>query len=150
MNVGDLCQRDVLTVSRLAEVSAAAQLMRQGHVGYVVVVEPGVAGQRHPVGVLTGRDIVFEVLAVARDPARVCVGDVMTQPAITIRESDSAAKALQEMRRVDVRRLPVVGPHDELVGIVAVDDVLNVVASTLQSVAGSIRNDRWIEVRSRR
>jgi CBS domain-containing protein len=149
MNVGDLCQREVLTVSRSSDVIKAAQLMRQGHVGYLVVVEPGEVERQRPVGVLTDRDIITEVLATGRDPARVHVGDIMTQPPITVRESESADKALQEMRRVEVHRLPVVGPHDELVGVVALDDVLSVVASTLQSLARSIRNDRWIEGKPR-
>jgi Mg/Co/Ni transporter MgtE len=49
------------------------------------------------------------------------------------------------MRRLGVRRLPVVGEYGQLVGILSLDDVLDVLADELQDVAGSIRNGRRIE-----
>ena len=64
MKVGDLCAKSVVTVDGSAGLSAAAEMMRDKHIGYLVVVEPDV---RHnafrPVGVLTDRDLVVAVLA---------------------------------------------------------------------------------------
>jgi CBS domain-containing protein len=128
------------------ELATAARLMREKHIGYLVVVEPE-AGETFfkPVGVLTDRDIVVTVVARETDPRTLTVGDVMTRQPVVAREEDSSATALQEMRRIGVRRLPVVGPRGQLVGILSLDDVLDGLAAELQNVAGSIRNEQRIE-----
>ena len=91
MKVGTICQRLVSTVNRSDEVSAAARLMRDAHVGYYLVVVQTVASGRapHPIGVLTDRDLVVMLLARDVTPSAVSVGDVMTANPVTIRESDS-------------------------------------------------------------
>ena len=64
MNIGKLCQRSAVTVRRSDELTTAAQIMREKHIGYLVVVEPDLAqGGMRPVGVLTDRDIVIAVVA---------------------------------------------------------------------------------------
>jgi CBS domain-containing protein len=143
MEVGTICQRLVFTIRRFDEVIRAAQLMREKHVGYLVVVE--LDPLPRPVGVLTDRDIVVGVVAREVDPKAVCVGDIMTANPITARESDSMETALQKMREFGVRRLPIVNDRRELVGIVAIDDVLKVFAGDAQEVVKVIRNERQIE-----
>ena len=118
MNAGAICQRLLITIGRSDEVTRAAQLMRDKHVGYLVVVEPHpVEGCLRAVGVLTDRDIVVTVVARQVDPAAVRVGEIMTPDPVTIAESAPVAQALQELRRVGVRRIPVVGLRGELVGV---------------------------------
>jgi CBS domain-containing protein len=97
------------------------------------------------VGVLTDRDIVVGVIARGVDPKVVCVGDIMTVDPITVRESDSVEAALHRMREFGVRRLPVVNDRRELVGILAMDDVLQVMAGDAQEVVKVIRKERQIE-----
>ncbi len=140
MDVSTLCCRDPLTIRRPTEVIKAAQLMRQRHVGYLVVTDgnPAGGGRERPVGVLTDRDIVVAVVARKADSATVTVGEVMTQPPVMVRATDPVEKALREMRRVGVRRLPVVDQQGMLVGIVSRDDVLAFVAGELRGVADSI------------
>jgi CBS domain-containing protein len=146
MNVSNICSRNAITVRRSDELVKAAQLMREEHVGFLVVVEPDVAdGLQRPIGVLTDRDIVITVVARETDPRTLRVGDVMTQPPVTVTTADSMDQALREMRRVGVRRLPVVGKRSELVGILSLDDVLGAVATELQDVAGSVHNEQVIE-----
>jgi CBS domain-containing protein len=146
VKIGNICQKDPVTVRRSDELIRAAQLMREKHIGYLVVVEADVAdGSQRPIGVLTDRDIVTTVVARETDPRSLRVGDIMTQQPVTASIADSIDKALREMRRVGVRRLPVVGQRGELVGILSLDDVLDVLAGELQNVAGSIRNEQVIE-----
>jgi CBS domain-containing protein len=146
MNIGQLCNRNVITVRRSDELIRAAQLMREQHIGYLVVVEPGVADQSlRPAGVLTDRDIVVSVVARETDPRALRVGDVMTEQPVTIGAAEPVERALREMRRIGVRRLPVVGQRGELFGVLSLDDVLEVLAAELQNVAGSICNERVIE-----
>jgi CBS domain-containing protein len=146
MNVGKICRRQVVTLLRSDEVATAAQLMRARHIGYIVVVDPGAADHApHPIGVLTDRDIVVTVVARDMDTKALCVADIMTSQPVTVCETDTVDAALREMRRVGVRRLPVVGQRGELTGILSLDDVLDALAAQLQSVAGSIHKERAME-----
>jgi CBS domain-containing protein len=146
MQTGKLCRGSAVTVGREDGLIEAAQLMREKHIGYLVVVEFDVAdGLARPVGVVTDRDIVVAVVAREADPRTLRVGDVMTQPPVSALESDPVEKSVREMRRMGVRRLPVVGKRGELVGVVSLDDVIEALANELQNVAGSIRNERVIE-----
>ena len=70
---------------------------------------------------------------------------VMTQQPVTIGATEPVEKALREMRRIGVRRLPVIGQRGELIGVLSLDDVLEVLAGELQNVAASIHNERVIE-----
>ena len=148
MEAGTVCQRPVFTVRPCDEVSRAAQLMREKHVGYLVVVDFDPLAQ--PVGVLTDRDIVVGVVARDVDPKAMRVGDIMTRNPITAGESDSVEAALQKMREFGVRRLPIVNDRRELVGVLAMDDVLKVIAGDAQQVVNVIRNARQIEGVTRR
>ena len=150
MQVGTLCQRLVFTLCQSDEVSRAAQIMREKHVGYLVVVEPNpVRGIPRPVGVLTDRDIVVSVVAREVDPKTVRVGDIMTSNPVLALEWESMEAALDKMRRFGVRRLPVVNGYRELVGILAIDDVLKVIAGDAQDVVSTIRSGRQMEGESR-
>jgi CBS domain-containing protein len=147
MAIGTICQRLVFTVRRSEEVTRAAQLMREKHVGYLVVVEADPLAR--PVGVLTDRDIVVGVVARQVDPKAVCVGDIMTVDPITALESDSVEAALQKMRVFGIRRLPVVNDKRELVGVLAMDDLLQVIAGDVQEVLDAIRKERLMEAVTR-
>ena len=146
MNVGQICQHRVVMVKRTDDLATAARLMREHHIGYLVVVEPSLqeAGFT-PVGVLTDRDIVVSVVAREADPRMLRVGDVMTQQPVTIMTEDSVADALEQMQRIGVRRLPVVGDYGILQGIVSLDDVLTTLAQDLGSAAGAIKRERAVE-----
>ena len=149
MNVGTVCQRLVVSVARSDEVVRAAQLMRSEHVGYLVVVESTKAEARRPVGVLTDRDIVVAVVAREVDPQTLRVGDIMTSDPITVGEDDSVEEALRQMRQFGVRRLPVVNHRGELMGVVAVDDVLKVLAGDALEIISAVDNERQLEARRR-
>src|SRR3974377_774348 len=101
MNVGQLCNRNPITVRRSDELIRAAQLMREKHIGYLVVVEPEVADQSlRPVGVLPDRDIVVAGVAREADPRALCAGDIMTQQPVTVGAAEPVEKAVREMRRI--------------------------------------------------
>lgn len=147
MNVGHICKRKVVTARERDDLTTTAQLMRAQHIGYIIVVQPDPAlREAHiPVGVLTDRDIVVSVVASETDPHTLRVGDVMTRPPVVVQESSSVGWAMREMRRMGVRRLPVVDLGGHLVGVLSLDDVLDALAAELLDVAGSIRNERRIE-----
>lgn len=150
MNVAKICTRKVVTVQELDELTAAAELMRENHIGYLVVVEPGPTSTSvKPIGVLTDRDIVVSVVSQRADPGSLRVGDVMTRHPIVAPDDLSVDSALVQMRKNGVRRLPVVASDGRLVGVVSLDDVLEALAGELQNVVASIRNERLVEGVSR-
>lgn len=151
MNVGTLCKGNVVTVRATDELTLAAQLMREKHVGYLVVVEPAtIEGAMRPIGVITDRDIVVGVVAREVDPGTLRVGEVMTSHPVTVEKCDSVAHAVQEMRRIGTRRVPVVGEWGELVGVLSLDEVIDSLALELGHVAGSIRSEQIAEKSLRR
>ena len=146
MKVRDICKRQVVTVRPQDELLSAARVMRNKHVGYLVVVEPGIkAATIRPVGVLTDRDLVVSVMAREADPAALSVSDVMTRELVAASEEDSLSAALAQMRRLGVRRLPVIGESGELTGVISLDDIIDALALELSAVAGSIRAEQQVE-----
>jgi CBS domain-containing protein len=145
MNVGSICSRRIVTASPQLDIQAAAELMRQEHVGFLVVVPEQPRGPQPPLGVLTDRDIAIAVVAKRADPASLKVGDVMSIQPVVTGESDSVDVALKTMRRAGVRRMPVVNGRGEVVGVLSLDDVLEFVAREMDSISGAVRNGRQIE-----
>ncbi len=143
MNVGKICHREVVTVDAAEGLTQAARLMRQQHVGFLVVVESNTANaDLKVVGVLTDRDIVTAVIAKEADARSFRVGDVMTRNPLLADESASLDSTLKTMREVGVRRVPVVGVRNELVGVLSIDDVLDSLADQLGSVSAAIRSEQ--------
>jgi CBS domain-containing protein len=134
MGVGDICSREVVCIDRVESVAKAAQLMRQHHVGSVVVVEEA-AGARTPIGMLTDRDIVVAVVAVGLDPDVVAAGDIMSDELLSVHEDTGIAETTELMRVRGVRRIPVTSSRGSLIGIVAADDVQSLLAEEMSALA---------------
>lgn len=138
MNVGEVCSREVYIVRPHEPLLEAIREMRKRNVGCVVVVEQRGA-RTVPVGILTDRDVLgllperTEVLATAP------VGECMTGNPLTLGEDESIVDAMARLRRRGVRRAPVVAANGELVGIVSTDDLLDIVAEQLSSLACLVR-----------
>lgn len=138
LTAGEICTRTVVHTDRGMLVDEAARLMRTHHVGSLVVTEERSPRERTVVGMVTDRDITTAVVALERDPRAYRVGDIMSPDVVTVREQDALLDVLAVMRRKKVRRVPVTGARGELIGLVALDDVLAVVAEQLQAVAAAV------------
>lgn len=134
MTVGKICNRDVVFIHRDASVSEAARLMREYHVGDIVVVSEK-TGKRVPVGIVTDRDIVLEVIAEGVNINDVSVGDIMSGELVTARESDGVLETIKTMRARGVRRLPVINDDNELAGILTVDDLIDLFSEQIVDLA---------------
>ena len=132
--IGELCGRTVWIASPGETVLAAAQRMRDHHVGCLVVVEER-EGVRIPIGMLTDRDIAVRVIAEEGDPASVCVADAMTKPLVKAREPEPLEDVVSRMRAFGVRRVPVVAHDEALQGIVSLDDLLEYLADQIAALA---------------
>ena len=144
MAVGEICNRDVVITEKTGSVVDAAQLMRKHHVGDLVVVEDK-GGRKHPVGIVTDRDIVVEVVAAGVNPESLKVGDIMGPEVATVRESEGLFEALRYMRNKGVRRMPVVDASGGLVGILTLDDLLSLLAEEMMELAKLVSHERQRE-----
>ena len=133
MKAGEICNHHVVTVFPDDSIRTAAELMRQHHVGDVVVAERS-GESLSPLGILTDRDIVVEVIAENVGLDEVTVRDTMTDQLVTANEDDDLLATLMQMRENGVRRLPVVDHKGHLVGILTADDVIGLVARELAEV----------------
>ena len=139
MLVKNFCSREVVTVEPGASLREAALLMRNRHVGALVVVESS-GGALRPVGLLTDRDIVVAVVAVpGARPEGIRVGDVLTRELVTVQDSDGVFAAVQTMRQHGVRRLPVVTAEGELYGVITTADIVKLIATELGGLAPALR-----------
>lgn len=148
MKTGDLCTRDTVVLGRDGTIVEAAKLMREYHVGDVVLVEER-DGENVPVGIVTDRDLVLEVLAQELAPDAVAVGDIVTAELVTARESDTLWDTMLQMRARGVRRIPVVNARGGLAGIVALDDLLELLADELSELSKIVRHEQERERASR-
>ncbi len=148
MLVGEYCNRDVVIVDKECAVLEAAQLMRTQHVRDVIAVEQR-DGKRIPIGIVTDRDIVLEVIAKDVDLNAVAIGDVMSFELTTANEGDEVLETVKVMRARGVRRVPVVDKQGALVGILAVDDLIELLQELIADIGGLIAREQKREQRKR-
>jgi len=148
MPVGEICNRDVIIVRREDTILAAAKLMRQNHMGDVVVVDEK-DGSRLPVGIVTDRDLVVEIMATELDQKVITAGDIMIEELVTVKENLGVFEAIQYMRANAIRRLPVVDERGALVGILALDDLLQLLSEELVAIARLITSQQQKEAGAR-
>jgi CBS domain-containing protein len=149
MPVSEICNREVVVLQRGDTVLEAAKLMRQHHVGDVLVVEDR-NGIRVPVGIVTDRDLIMEIMAPELDHTVITVGDIMAQELITVKESTGIFEAIQYMRQKAVRRLPIVNESGGLIGVLTLDDLLELLSEELLELAKLVKYEQQKETRSRR
>jgi CBS domain-containing protein len=143
MSLRELCETVVVTVDPGATVAHAARLMRDHHVGALVIVERG-----RPSGIVTDRDLATLVLASGLS-GETAVAHVMTPDPVCVHVESSIADASQLMREFGVRRLPVVDSKATLYGIVTLDDLLGFLGEELSSLAAAVGHEQLREWRER-
>lgn len=149
MNIGEICNRSVVFATEEMSLKEAAALMRNEHVGSLVIVREAELG-RIVTGMLTDRDIAVVAMAREFDPQTLKVADIMSASPVTAREEDSVNDVLAAMRDHGIRRVPVTTDQGALIGIVTLDDLLEVVAEELrgfvQAIASAQRHEKRMRV----
>jgi len=144
MNVSDVMTRAVTYVAEDTSLVDVSCIMRQDHVGDVVVTRMGASGNR-PVGILTDRDIVIQVVAEDVPLSSVTAGDAMTRELVTVVETASLSEAASLMGQHGIRRLPVTDTQGQLIGVLSMDDVLAQLGILLENLADVVRFQQQIE-----
>jgi signal-transduction protein with cAMP-binding, CBS, and nucleotidyltransferase domain len=140
MKIGQCCNRDVVIAEKHMEILDTARLMRKHHVGDLVIVEKR-DGITRPVGILTDRDLVVEVMAQEVPPKEVTAADVMTLDIATVREDQGVWETLESMRDHGVRRMPVVDHDGSLMGLITMDDLLELFTEAMDNMTHLIKTE---------
>lgn len=134
MRAGELCVRNVVTADKGESVIDAARRMTEFDVGDLIVVAEQAHGLPRPVGIVTDRDLVVQVLArPERVPATTKIADVMRREIVVAAEDDDVEAVVAKMREHAIRRLPIVDRQGGLQGVISVDDVLGWMRDQLQA-----------------
>ncbi len=149
MLLKDICTMDVVCCGRRTRVLEAARLMRQRHVGDLIVVDDP-EEERTPIGIVTDRDLVLDVLGNGLDPAATEVASLIHRTLVIANESEDTAKVIDRMREHGVRRLPVVNNQGGVVGIVTLDDLLRVLVADASALLDVMVKGKRQEQRTRR
>lgn len=146
MKIGSICRRSVVTVDSGATLVEAARLMREKHVGSLVVTARTSEGPR-AVGIVTDRDLAIDVLARGLDGAGLTIGELAGDSLASIAEDADLSSAIAAMQSAGVRRLIVVGTGHQVTGIVSLDDLMEACAGIIGGLADVIRTGIEREVR---
>ena len=150
MAIGEICSREVVFARKDMTVRAAAQLMREHHVGALVVVDEPSEGRRIPVGILTDRDLAVGIVAKGLDANLLRVEEVMGAELLTAQQTDGVAQTIERMRAKGVRRMPVVDAGGALVGIVTADDFVDLLAEEMTALARMMAREQRREAEIRK
>lgn len=138
MNVSDICTRKVVAADRNTTLQGAASLMRERHVGTVVVTAPGPNGT-HAIGIVTDRDLAIEGMAHGLDAARTTLTLLTAgKTPAAIRSSAGIAEAIARLNEHGVRRLIVCNDDGGVCGIVSMDDMLEALAGEISQLAAAV------------
>jgi CBS-domain-containing membrane protein len=139
MNIEAICTLKVVTVDHATPLRTAARLMRDRHIGALIVT--GIGDGRAPVvGIVTDRDLVIDALARDLDPGTVTVGDLGSTDVVAIPAIASVGDAIATMREEGIRRLLVVDGAQQVVGIVTLDDLVEALAVEMADLAEALRS----------
>jgi len=148
MPIGEFCNREVVFATRETSIPEAAQLMRKFHVGDLVVVDE-IDSKRVPVGIVTDRDIVIEIVSQSLDFNEFSVGDIMSPQLISVQEKEGVFETIRLMRAKGIRRIPVVNQEGGLEGIVSADDILDLLAEEMTELAKVVPREQEREVKTK-
>ena len=117
MRCSEIMTHEVRTATRQMTLRDVAQMMRDGDMGSVPVVEG-----RRLVGIITDRDIVVRCVAEGRG-AETPAADSMTKEIYSVKPNDYVFEAVRLMGDKQIRRIPVVSDDGNLAGIISMADV---------------------------
>jgi CBS domain-containing protein len=133
MPVEDVARTGVVSAHRDQSAGNLATVMKEENVGSVVVID-----EDRPVGIVTDRDLVLDVLEPRGDPSAVTAGEIMTETPVHVTVDAGIFEAIRVMRDHSVRRLPVVDSEETLAGIVTLDDLVVMLADELDNLAAVV------------
>ena len=140
MTAGEYCNREVVIVEPEVSITEVASMMREYHVGTLVVVDREGSTAR-PIGVITDRDLVIEVIAQEVPLDAVVVKDVMNKDLVYVTEQETLLNTIALMHSRGVRRIVVLDDNGNLQGIISADDAIELLAEAMNNLSNVVRRE---------
>lgn len=140
MSAGTICSRIIVTAMPGESVRTAARRMAENEVGTVVVLHPELQGR--PLGIITDRDLAVRCVARGIDPDETPISRIMTTPVVSVEEHTPLVDALSRMSGAAVRRVVVTGEEGRAVGILSLDDALDLLVVEANSLGRLLEKQR--------
>lgn len=148
MPIKSICNTKVVTIQKTATLHDVSDLMREQHVGSIVVTET-FNGKKIPAGIITDRDIalVLGSSPMARD---IRVDQIMQSTPVMAHEHEGIYETIVKMRKNGVKRLPIIKEDGTLCGIICADDILALMGDEISNLAKinevQIKNEQGIKL----
>lgn len=137
MTIGRICVREVDLAEPEESVQIAARRMNSRNVGSLLVLDK----DSHPIGIITDRDLAIRVVGKGLDLLGTTVREVMSKAPVSVREDTPIETALSLMRAGPYRRLPVVDQLGKLVGLISLDDILDLLSEEFREIGRLVRHE---------
>ncbi len=147
MSISNVENHNIITVLKETTILEAAKLMRQFHVGQVIVVSED---KKKAIGIVTDRDIVVELVATGLDSNVITVGDIMVNNLEVVKDNFDFFDALNIMARKGIRSLPVISDKDELVGLITFDTLIMTLTEKIGFISRLLKTEQKNEMKKRR
>jgi len=115
--------QSVISLPPTASVYVAAQAMCEHDISSMMVIQT-----EHLIGIVTERDITRKIVALDLLASETSLQDIMTPNPKTADPDESVFDALERMREIKVRHLPLV-QSGRVVGMVSMRDLRNYIAT---------------------
>ena len=137
MTAGEYCNREVMIVEPEVSITEVASMMREHHVGTLVVVEREGTLSR-PIGIITDRDLVIDVMAQQVPLDALIVKDVMNKDLVYVPEQETLLNTIALMQSRGVRRIIVLDDDGCLQGIISADDTIELLAEAMNNLCNLV------------
>ena len=143
----DFASSQVAVVEPETTALVVSQIMRKHHIGALVVVEAG--GKNRPLGIVTDRDLVLELMSEGLNPEVFTAGDIMSVDLVLAHPEMDAMEAVRLMKTHRLRRLVIADENGSLAGIVTMEDLLQLLTRELADLTTGVVGARDREVTER-
>lgn len=121
MNANDVMTVRTYSCTRHDSLDQVARLMWDHNCGAIPVVDD----ERHPVGIITDRDIAMTTMLNHRPQWELTAGELIADQKLhTCAQDESVENCLATMEKYSIRRLPVIDAAGRLTGIISMGDAI--------------------------
>lgn len=118
LTAADVMSDGIIAIDREASVQEAAKKMRDEDIRSLVVIDDSEA-----VGIIVGRDVVYNVVSQGLNAQETTVEEIMTTNLVTAPTTEDIAEIARSMIRHDISRIPIIR-GDQVVGIVTQSNII--------------------------
>ena len=140
LKVENIMNTKVYTTTKDNNVQEVAILMEANKVSSIIVME-----NKHPIGIITERDIIHRVVTKNVIPSQIKCEEVMTTPLITCFPDLELVKGIERMTANNIKRLVVKSDDNILIGVISMTDILRIAPDLMEIAYDAIKRIKSIQ-----